>query len=188
MPSWGEVAQALYGTWRLARLDRGAMRYFDLSHRGTWHSFWAAAFCYPLFLALLGLRLDAQSITQSGLFHIFLVQSIGYVIAWTAFPLLIFGFCRRLNREEQGFDFITAYNWSQLIQTALLLLVALVPDRLLPSRAAGDIDLLADLAVLAYEWFIALVAIGAGGFVAAAVVFLDVALGTLLIAIAAALY
>ena len=43
MPSLVEVVQALYGTWRFARLDRGAMRYFDLSHRGVWRSFWAAA-------------------------------------------------------------------------------------------------------------------------------------------------
>jgi len=42
MPSRAEVVQALYGTWRFARLDRSAARFFDLSHHGVWQSFWAA--------------------------------------------------------------------------------------------------------------------------------------------------
>ena len=48
--------------------------------------------------------------------------------------------------------------------------------------------LLAYLLLLAYEWFIALVAIGGGGWVAAAVVFVDVVLGSLVLAIAENLY
>ncbi len=188
MPSWTEAAQALYGTWRLALLDRGAMRYFDLSHRGVWRSFRAAALCYPLFLGLLLLRLDADTIERSGLPRILTVETIGYVIGWCAFPLLVLGFCRWIGREEQGFDFIVAYNWSQVLQTLVLLLVALVFDPLLPASFGDNLDLLAYLAVLAYEWFIALVAIGAGGWIAAAIVFIDVGLGMFLVTISASLY
>lgn len=188
MPGLGEVVHALYGSWRLARLDRGGMQYFDLSHRGVWRSFWSAALCYPGFLILLFLRLDAASLARSSIPHIVLVESIGYVIAWTAFPLLILGLCRGLGREEAGFDFIVAYNWSQALQTGLLLVLALTLDRLLPQGAASGIDLVAYLVLLAYEWFIALVAIGAGGWVAAAVVLVDVVLGSFVLAIAESLY
>jgi hypothetical protein len=188
MPGRGELAQALYGSWRLARLDRHGMQYFDLSHHGVWRSFWSAAFCYPGFLILLFLRLDPASLARSSIPHIVLVESIGYVVAWTAFPLLILGLCRSLRREDEGFDFIVAYNWSQILQTGFLLVVALVADRLLPQGAASGIDLLAYLLLLAYEWFIALVAIGAGGWVAAAVVFVDVVLGSFVLAIADSLY
>lgn len=188
MPGRGELAQALYGSWRLARLDRNGMRYFDLSHHGVWRSFWSAPLCYPGFLILLFLRLDPASLARSSIPHIVLVESIGYVVAWTAFPLLILGFCRGLGREDEGFDFIVAYNWSQILQTAFLLVVALVADRLLPQSAAAGIDLIAYLLLLAYEWFIALVAIGGGGWVAAAVVFIDVVLGSFVLAIAENLY
>jgi len=188
MPGWGEVVQALYGSWRLARLDRHGMQYFDLSYRGVWRSFWSAALCYPGFLLLLALRLDAGTLAQSSLPHILLVQTIGYVIAWTAFPLLILGFCRALGREDEGFEFIVAYNWSQLLQTGFLVIVALAIDRVMPQSVASIGDLLAYLVLLAYEWFIALVAIGAGGWVAAAVVFIDVVLGSFVLAIAESLY
>lgn len=188
MPSRHEMALALYGTWRLARLDRGAMAYFDLSHQGVWRSFWAAAICYPGYIALLLLRLDADTIAQAGLLHILIVESIGYVVGWTAFPLVIFAFCRWLGREESGFDFIVAYNWSQVLQTVLLLVVGLVIKQFLPDEAAPDLDLAADVAILAYEWFIAFVAIGAGGWIAAAVVLTDVVLGSILVMIAASLY
>jgi hypothetical protein len=188
MPKASEIAQALYGTWRLALLDRRGMQCFDLSHRGVWRSFWAAALVYPGFVVLVWSRLDATTVAQSGLAHILLVESIGYVVAWTAFPLAIIGLCQTLGREDQGFEFITAYNWAQVLQTVVLLLVVLVIDQLLPASARPDLGFLAYVVLLAYEWFIALVAIGAGGWVATAVVFIDLVLGTFIVAIAGALY
>jgi hypothetical protein len=188
MPTASEIAQALYGTWRLALLDRRGMQCFDLSHHGLWRSFWAAALVYPGFVVLVWMRLDAPTIAQSGLAHILLVESIGYVVAWSAFPLAIIGFCQALGREDEGFEFITAYNWAQVLQTVVLLFVVLVIDELLPAEARQGFGFLAYLLLLAYEWFIALVAIGAGGWIATAVVFIDLVLGTFIVAIAGALY
>jgi hypothetical protein len=188
MPTSTEVVQALYGTWRFARLDRGAMRFFDLSHHGVWRSFWAAALCYPLYVVLLLARLDTDTIAQSGWLHILIVETIGYVAGWAAFPLIVLGFCRWIGREEQGFDFIVVYNWSQVLQTALFVLVAVIIKPFLPTEIAPNVDLLADAAILAYEWFIALIAIGAGGWIAAAIVLIDVMLGTILVMTAASLY
>lgn len=187
MPRLAEIFQALYGAWRLARLDRQAMRYFDLSHRGVLRSFWAAALCYPGFLALIYLRLDDKTLAQTGLGPIVIIESIGYVVGWTAFPLLIFAFCRRMGREEQGFEFITAYNWSQVLQTAFLLVMALIGLGLAP-QASADLDLASYFLALGYEWYIALVAIGAGGWIALAVVGLDFVLGTVIALTAASLY
>ena len=179
----------MYGAWRLARLDRSAMAIFDRSMVGVWHSFLAAVICYPGFLILLTLRLEPTQIDQSGLFHIWLVESIGYVIAWCAFPLLIFRFCRWLGRETQGFDFIIAYNWSQILQTALLLLVALlVAIAPVTTDVAAVLELVAYLAILLYEWFIARVALDAGGLTATTVVLIDIVLGSVLVRVTAALY
>jgi|SRR5579864_2912713 len=188
MPSSAEVVQALYGTWRFARLDRSAMRFFDLSHHGVWRSFWAAAICYPLYVILLLERLDADTIAQSGFVHILIVETIGYVTGWAALPLIVLGFCRWLGREEQGFDFIVVYNWSQVLQTALFVLVALVVKPMFPAEVTPDIDFLADAAILAYEWFIALIAIGAGGWIALAIVLIDIVVGMILFMITTGLY
>jgi len=189
MAAWREVSIGMYGAWRLARLDRSAIALFDRSMEGVWRSFIAAAICYPGFLILVTLRLESAQLEQSGLLHIWLVETIGYVIAWCAFPLLVFRFCRFLGREAQGFDFIIAYNWSQILQTALLLVVAgLVAGAPMTAEVAAILDLVAYLAILFYEWFIAKVALDAGGLVATAVVLIDIVLGSVLVRVTAALY
>jgi hypothetical protein len=187
MPSRSEIGQALYGAWRLAHLDRHSMHYFDLSHRGTWHSFWAALYCYPFFLLERWLELPSENVADSGLSHIFLVESIGYVIGWTAFPLAAIALCRWLGREERGFDFITAYNWSVILQTALFVLLGLLA-LVVPDSTAVVLQRLGLVAALVYEWFIALVAIGAGGGIAGLIVILDIVLGLFIQLAALSLY
>ncbi len=176
MPRGAEILQALYGAWRFALADRNALHYFDLSHRGTWRSFWAAVYCYPFFLLERWLELPAEDVASSGLGHIFFVESIGYVIGWTAFPLAALALCRSLGREERGFDFITAYNWSVILQTTLFVLIGLL-SLILPDGTAVALQRLGLIAALVFEWFIALVAIGAGGWIAGLVVILDIMLG-----------
>jgi hypothetical protein len=188
MPSRAEMARAIHTAWRLARLDRSAFHDFDLSHRGVWQSFWAAAICYPAFLLLLFTRLDADTMTQSGLLHIAIVETIGFVVAWTGFPLAVIFYCKWLGREDEGYAFIVAYNWSQVIQTGALLLAAFFDATIAPENLAAGIDLIAYGAVLAYEWFVALVALGAGGWIALSIVFIDLALGSIIAILAQSLY
>lgn len=188
MPSRREVAQALYGAWRLAHLDRQALAYFDLSHGGVWRSFWASAICYPGFVALLFLRIDSATVAQSGFLHILIVETIGYVVAWTAFPLLVLGFCRRIGCFEAGFDFVAAYNWSQVLQTALLVMVAIANATLIGGGMAAVLDLASYLAILGYEWFIAYLALESRGWAAGAIVLIDVVLGTILAVVSSSLY
>lgn len=177
MSALRQVSYGMYGAYRLARLDRSAMLWFDRSVDGLVRSFWAAAIAYPGFLILLGLRLDPAQWQQSGAARILAVETIGYVICWTAFPLVILPFCRWLGRDQQASDFIIAYNWSQVLQTALYLTIApLSVHALLPAGLAGLLPPLAALATLAYEWFIARVALDAGGVAATAVVLIDLVL------------
>lgn len=184
-----DVSQGMYGAWRLARLDRGAMLWFDRSREGVYRSFWAAAVTYPGFLILLGLRVDPPQWAQSGALRILLVETIGYVIGWTAFPLIILPFCRWLGRAEQAFDFIIAYNWSQVLQTAVFLAIAgLMAGGFLPASLATLVAVASTLAVLVYEWFIARVALEAGGVAATAVVLIDLVLGELLSQVTQSLY
>ncbi|MGH6988265.1 MAG: hypothetical protein ACREFD_18650 [Stellaceae bacterium] len=189
IPSLREVRSGVYGAWRLARLDSKAMRWFDRTPEGTARSFWAAIICFPGFIALLALRVDPEAWIRSGVGHILLVESIGYVVGWTAYPLAALGFCRILGRERGGFDFVTAYNWSQILETALFILVALVSAlHLLSDTATGILSAVALILVLVYEWFIARVATGAGGLAATTLVLLDLVLGAGLSRITQGLY
>lgn len=181
MPLWRETARGLTGAWRLMLRDRGAMRWFDCSVPGVWRSFWSAVLCYPGFLVLLWLRLAPSDIAQAGLGRIALVETIGYVIGWVAYPLLALPFCRWLASEERALGFVGAYNWSQTLQMVVLLLVEAVSHALpLSAGAAAFLQLATYLALLVYEWFIARIALDQGGLPATTLVLLDVVLGAAL--------
>jgi hypothetical protein len=118
-----------------------------------------------------------------------LVESIGYVVGWAAYPLAVLLFCRVLGIGGGGYDYVTAYNWSQILETGVFLIVALISVlQILPDDAASFLSLIVLLLVLAYEWFIARVATRAGAAAATALVLIDLVLGAGLSRVTQSLY
>ena len=187
VPSLREVSNGMYGAWRLACLDSAAMNWFARGVEGVWRSFWAAAIAYPGFVLLVSLMVPPEQWAESGGFRIMLVESIGYVVSWTAFPLIMLPFCRWLERDEQCLDFITAYNWSQVLQTVLAL-VGLIAFRFLSLAAGLPVYLVLLIARLIYEWFIARTALEAGGVAATTVVLIDLVLSEAVAQVTQSLY
>jgi hypothetical protein len=186
---WVEVQLALTGCLRLARGDRGGLSCFDRSLDGFWRSFRAAVICYPLYLVLLAMRVTVAEWQQSGGWRIVTVETIGYVVAWVAFPLLMLNVVRWIGRAPRFFDFMVPYNWCQVPQSALFVLVGLESaSGVLGTQASEAIDIVAAIATLVYEWFIARVALDTTGLVAVFVVLLDLVLGVLVSRITGALY
>src|ERR1700719_1853975 len=109
--AWTETQLAIGGALKLARGDARGLGFFDASLDGFWRSFRAAAICYPLYLILLAFRVTADKWAASGVASIIAVESIAYVISWTAFPLLMLPLCRALGRENRFLAFMVAYNW-----------------------------------------------------------------------------
>jgi hypothetical protein len=187
--TWVEVRLALAGTLRLARGDRGGLACFDRSLDGFWRSFGAAAISYPLYLVLLAMRVSVAEWQRSGGWRIVTVETIGYVIAWVAFPLLMLTVTRWLGRAHRFFDFMVPYNWCQVPQSALFVLVGLESESgLLGTQASQVIDILAAFATLIYEWYIARVALETTGSAAAFVVLVDLVLGVLISRVTGGLY
>jgi hypothetical protein len=172
-----EVSHGLFGAWRLVCRDPRAMDWFDRSVAGVWRSFWAAAICYPGFLLLQVMQGDPSSLSWDVLLRYLAVSSISYVIGWVAYPLTALPFCRWIAPEERALGFIVAYNWAQVLQTALVLLVtAFGALQLVPPYGLAYAETVAYLAILVYEWFIARIALEAGAGAATALVLLDVVL------------
>jgi hypothetical protein len=187
--AWTEVQLAVVGTLRLAVGDRRGLSFFDPSIAGFWRSFRAGAICYPFYLVLLGFRVPTAQWTAHGAARIILVETIAYVISWVLFPLLVLHLSRWLGRENRFLPFMVAYNWSQIPQTGLFVLVGLEGAAgLATPSAARSVSLLAVVATLVYEWYIARVALTVTGTQATLVVIVDLLLGTSLGRIAAGLY
>ncbi len=187
VPSWREVSHGMYGTWRFARLDSSAMAWFQRDVGGVWRSFWAAAIAYPLFVLLVALLVPPAQWAVSGGFRILLVESIGYVVSWAAFPLIILPFCHWLERDEQSLGFITAYNWSQVLQRVMSL-AGLIAFAALPLAAGLTVYVVTLLAQLTYEWFIARTALEAGGVAATTIVLIDLVLSEAVAQVTQSLY
>jgi branched-subunit amino acid transport protein AzlD len=187
--AWLEVRLALVGALRLAKGDRGGLSCFDRSLDGFWRSFRAAVIAYPLYLMLLMMRVTIAEWERSGGFYIIGVETIAYVVAWVAFPLAMLRVTRWINRSHRFFDFMVPYNWSQLPQSALFVLVGLQAESQAVSvQPAQVIEIAAAIAVLAYEWFIARVALETTASAAAFVVLVDLVLGVFISHVASSLY
>jgi hypothetical protein len=179
MTTASEISTGLRGAFVLARLDPGGMAYFDRSAAGFVRSYRAAIIIYPVFLLMLALPGggDADTPSVDG-FRIFLVETIGYVIGWTAFPVLMLPLSRFLGREERWLGYIIAYNWAQIPQQLLALAsTLLVAGGLLPAPPVFAVTI---VAVLVYGAFIARVALDVSRTVATMIVLLDFTLGIFL--------
>ncbi len=168
-----EVAKALYGAWRLARLDPSGLDQFDNTVEAFWRSFYAMLIAAPGQVILVALRHSAQA-PKTGPIDALLIESIGYVIGWFAFPFVMLYVADKLDRGERYFRYIAASNWAVVLQTGLLLaVVAIVHGLALARFTAVFLGWGAMAAVLVYLWFIARVGLDINGRVAVAIVGLD---------------
>jgi hypothetical protein len=187
--TWAELRWALVGCLRLARGDRGGLGYFDRSLDGFWRSFMSAFLSYPFFLVLLTMRVSLADWNAAGGLQIMLVETIGYVISWVAFPLLMLTVLRWIGRRHRFFDFMVPYNWCQLPQSVLFALIGLESEiGVLSDPISQTIEIAAAIAVLVYEWYIARVALETSGGAATLVVLVDLVLGVVITRAAGGLY
>ena len=187
--TWAEVRWALIGCLRLARGDRGGLSCFDRSLDGFWRSFLAGVWSYPLYLVLLTMRVSFTQWQAAGGIRVVLIETIAYVIAWVAFPLVMLSVLRWIGREHRFFDFMVPYNWCQLPQSVLFVLVGLDSESgILGDPIAQAIEVAAAVAVLVYEWYIARVALETNGTAATLVVLADLVLGVIITRAAGSLY
>jgi hypothetical protein len=167
----GEVATALTGAWRLARLDARGLALFDATPDGFWKSFAAACIALPGDAIIYML---ARSRLEAPLWREVAIGLIVYAISWVAFPLAMAGICELIDRRARYIGFIVAANWGKVLQTALMTPLALLS--LYGGSAALLLYFAGFVAVLAYGWYIARTALQVDGFTAGGLVLFSVLL------------
>lgn len=187
MPSTREVITSLYGAWRLARLDRGGLAFFDGSAPGARRSFFAAVLVAPFFALML-----ASGASDAGRAHSVryaIVEAIAYVVTWTAYPVLLEWLTRLLGCRDRFEGYLTAYNWSMVLQNAALLPIGILAGLgALPAEPAQLVWLIVFVLVLAYLFFVARVGLDVSPATAAGIVVVDVLLSVLIDGIAGSMY
>ncbi|MFO1127144.1 MAG: hypothetical protein U1E66_01705 [Rhodospirillales bacterium] len=169
-----EVISSLYGAWRLARFDARGMAFFDTTLGGFWRSFFAAVLVAPAYVLVVS--------TGGGAVHgdtvrFGLAETIGYILSWVAFPVVMEWLTRQLGCRARYLSYITAYNWASVIEHLLLLPVLVITARNLLPDAAGQLLWLVTLVfIVVYAWFVTRTALAVTTLTAAAIVFLDIGL------------
>jgi hypothetical protein len=186
MPRWSEVAQALYGAWRLACLDPRGMAYFAQDDRAALRSFFAALLIFPIFLLLLLTRISQEEVEQALALRILFVDIIGYIAGWAAFPLAMLWITRLLRREALWAEFVTIYNWAQLLEIGFALAALILVNLGIVPRFGIDWFVRAVTAL--YEWFIAKTVLRIAGTPAAMIVLIALVISESLSRITAALH
>ena len=171
-----EASAGLYGAYRLARMDPGGMRFFDASVEGFWHSFYAALIVAPPYALLLLIKFAVEPDPPNTIIYL-VVNAISYVIAWVAFPLVMFYLCGLFDRQSHFVRYIVAYNWAAVLQNCLVLPIAIAERLGLLPPVLGFLSM---IVVLVYAGFIARVALDVPWLTVAGIVMLDWLLGIIL--------
>jgi hypothetical protein len=175
-----ETSYALFGAWRLAHFDLQGTVYFDRSREGALRSFWVAAILAPPYAVLVLLHLAEQPIAVSWP-ALIVIHTLGYVIAWTAFPVAMSWVSRVLDRDQEFFGYLAMYNWAQVLTIVpVLAITAMRVGNTLPQSVMELLGLTVDLGILVYGWFIARAGLRIGPFSAIGIVALDVLLSQLI--------
>lgn len=169
------ILLALLGASWLARFDRRGLGFFDASESGFWHSFLAAVIVLPFFG--VALWVSFPSLGGSDPWRFALAAGIGYVLSWAAYPVIMEPVTRWMDRRPRFLLYVVAYNWSVVVQSAVILPIAILADL---GWLSADFEALLALAarffVLAYAWFIARATLAVPPSRAAVVVAIDLLL------------
>ncbi len=171
-----DVVSSLYGAYRLAHFDAKGMDFLDRTALGALRSFSAAVILAPAYLVLMLFRLGDDAANAS-LSNFLVVESIAYVISWAAYPLIMDDLSRMLDCSDRYPAFISAYNWTSVLQMLIYLPAIAISESGVFVPAMGEaLVFAATIAVLAYQWFVTQTALGVSSFTAAGLVIFDMAL------------
>lgn len=180
MISAREISQGVYGAWQLARFDSGGIKFFDNTPEAALASFKAAGLVVPIHIAFIALQTDWSTV-EVGAFAATLIHIITFVTDWTAFPLAMYYVARFCDRDEWYWRYLAAYNWAQVLQITLFVIIsALIASGLLPPALGGMLIFAALIAIFFYKGFIARVGLKTTAPATVGVVLLDLGLSAVL--------
>lgn len=176
------ITNGIFGAFRVARGDFGGYDNFPNTIQGFWQSFWAAPLTIPIRLMLLASTFSLAT-AELGTGTLVTVETIGFLLDWAIFPLVMIPVARMMNITNRYIPFIIAYNWTKLpiyLVLSLSMLVAM-------GGGGEEINPIGGLLVLVgtgwsfwLRWRVARDMLQLTGLPAASIVLLDTALAVIM--------
>ena len=171
------IINGLASAWLFARGRAAGLLLIPPGMDSARHSFMAALVCLPLFVVLRLIAWSVQGEPPSGVPVALAGELVGYSLGWVGFALASKILADQAKRSANWPQFIAAWNWSNVVQY-LLLVILLVPAALgLPSWVGNAMGLVAVGYAMWLEWFVTRTALGVQSSTAVMFVVLDLALG-----------
>lgn len=171
------IINGLAAAWLFARGRAAGLLLIPPGMESARHSFLAALICLPLFIVLRLIAWWVQGAPPSGVAVALAGELVGYSLGWVGFALASKVLAEQAKRAEQWPRFIAVWNWTNIVQY-LLLVVLLVPAVLgLPAWLGNALGLAAVGYAMWLEWFVTRTALGVHSATAVMFVLLDLALG-----------
>lgn len=171
MVSLKEISWSLYGAYRLARNDPGALQYFNLSTAGFFTSFAAIILALPFYAIENAIEYQLIA-TETPIIRFLILLSFTFFINWIVFLLVMAVFAKILDFSDKFSIFVIVHNWAQLA-----IIVVWMPLSVLSSGLAGGsfypiLSLLFLGAIYVYLWHILRVTLQISGIAALGFAFL----------------
>lgn len=171
------IINGLASAWLFARGRAEGLALIPPGMDSARHSFLAALICLPLFVVLRFIAWLVQGAPPAGIGMALAGELVGYVLGWVGFAIASKLLADQAQRGGNWPQFIAAWNWSNIVQY-LLLVVLLIPSALgLPSWLGNALGLVAVGYAMWLEWFVTRTALGVQSATAVMFVVLDLALG-----------
>lgn len=113
MLSRTEIADGVSGAWRLMWGDVSGLYMLDRTLEGFWRSFRVAILVAPLY-AFGSLIVYERTPAVAPDTLVILVETLHYLIKWTAFPVLLLEIARRTGWTARYIGAVVAMNWSSV--------------------------------------------------------------------------
>jgi hypothetical protein len=125
------VAEAVRALLRILNGERAAVAGLGAGSRAGW----IASFVVPGVLlvpiyAWMVLRRHADAGLVDAGADVLAAEAIGYLVGWTAFPVISHFICMKIGKAEDWFGYIAAYNWANILQMAFYV----------PAASLGSVD------------------------------------------------
>lgn len=155
MPPGLVIRAQLTGALKLARFDASGAEAFGNSAAEAWFSFMAALIVAPM--VIMWIALDGFDAPEGTPFLTALsFEFLTYIVGWLLFPVIAFQLLVFMGRDDRYARFLTAYNWTAVIQNGLFLLMHLVLGAFgAPDEATALLGVMLLAYVMMFGWFVA---------------------------------